>query len=197
MYRFLLIFFLIFSTSFVAFSQEIGVTTKENGKKFLLPYVISAGLETNFNNKDFMTGLSLGVQELRFDMGLYLGYYQRIVAKDVLIDKNDGFIYKYKEKRSVVFVGIEKRLGYEVNLSKIGIYGGAKELYSYEKYVPSDINVGNKFLFTPYIGLYWMNYDVELKLNYEYADFETSGISKHRINFSFLYFIHIIDVPMF
>lgn len=145
-----------------------------------------------------MLGTGAGILEKNLRTGLFLGFSTRPVAKTIYIeDPMSAYIIKYKERRSMVYVSFEKRFATGVNLALVGVFVGVKELYTFGGYKGTDIKVEDMFLFTPQIGLFWMNQDVAFRANYEYLEFYTPGVPEHRINFTFLYFFPLKDIPLF
>jgi len=173
---------------------------------------VTLGLDANFNRNDILAGLSLGLQTTKRNFSLYAGYNIRPKAKTVYVENGFNTFYKYNEGRSFAYINLEKRFGYEVLFSQIGVLVGVKYTYSFGKYRGTNISYdplhiympfylkedGEKHFIPPVVGIFWMNPDAIFKITYEYVDLQmpdqpeyTSvqfpSISNHRICVSFVY----------
>ncbi|MBI4647294.1 MAG: hypothetical protein HY738_12075 [Bacteroidia bacterium] len=168
-----------------------------DNNKFLKAYTL--GIDLDFNRNDILTGINLGLQTTKYDMSLYLGYDFRPVPKKVYINPHlYPYIYEMKEGRTFLYINYEKRFGININLSRIGVVLGIKEIYTFGRYWNTKEFYKGRFIFTPACGIYWLNYETIVKLCYEYIDLKMEKapwnseidwpwVSNHRIVLSFIY----------
>jgi|AntAceMinimDraft_17_1070374.scaffolds.fasta_scaffold00962_10 ankyrin repeat protein len=176
-------------------NNDIVKLLREKGAKVnIAPHFnkLSAGIDFNFNINDNICGGNIGIQEAKYNTGLYAGFNTRVWAKRILKEQQNNIYYQLWERRSMFFINIEKKFILNTSYkSKQGIFLCAKEIYTYGNYYGSNEKVKKEFKTIPQLGLFWMNNDIALKINYEYIDFNTYKVSPHRINLSFMFFINI------
>ncbi len=176
-------------------NNDIVKLLKENGAKInIYPHFnkLSLGLDFNFNIDDNICGGNIGIQEAKYNTALYTGFDTRVWAKRILKEQQNNIYEQLWERRSMFYINIEKKIILKNSYkSKQGIFLCAKEIYTYGNYYGSNEKVKNAFKTIPQLGLFWMNNDIALKINYEYIDFDIYKVSPHRINLSFTFFINI------
>lgn len=174
--------------SFDDFNHEIIKPLKNNGAKTnILPYFnsVSIGLGFNWNFNDFMLGGNLGINDVKYGLGVNFSFESRIKRKPILFDYNN-MKFQLREMRSLSSLSVSKKffIKPEANKQK-GIIIGVKEAYTIGSYKGTSWDVENKFLTIPFIGVFTQNKDVGIRICYEYVDFDTYKVSPHRINIIF------------
>jgi len=163
---------------------------------------VTIGADICLNRDDFMIGPTLGLQTTKWNMSINSGLTLRPFAKTVY---HEGCIPNYlaytcelDEGRMLGYLAIEKRLGFNLNISNVGVYGSAKGVYTFGQYRNTKEQYSGRTLFVPGGGLYWMNYESIIKIGYEYVDLDMQGNPyypviywensfNHRIMISFIY----------
>lgn len=178
---------------------------------------ITWGFEANTNLDDFLLGTNVGAQTSKYNLSLYAGWDLRPKAKQVYVEHGFNTFIKYKEGRSFLYANLEKRFGYEVGFSQVGVLIGAKIIRNFGKYrgtrtwyegnniiLPYAFQENGKWnIIPPVIGIFWMNPDAIFKITYEQTDLQLPEqpdytslpfpqVSKHKIVFTFVYCFNIL-----
>lgn len=149
---------------------------------------ISIGPVFNFNIKDILSGLIVGINDYKYNLGIYMGYEMRYRAKRTLVEKNPVYLYQFWERRSAIHLSVEKRFNFfSYPISKTGWLLGAKTLYTFGSYRGASSAPESKFKFTPQAGLYYANDWFKAKLIYEYIDYGNYEVPPHRLNIQLLF----------
>lgn len=164
-------------------------------KKNLIPVFsqMKIGVDLNFNSGDFFWGIHTGFVEAKNKLELSAGFDARITSKKILEEQTLDFYYQYREKRSLVYLDLVKKMYFKLNLEndRLGFYIGIKEIYTFGKYRGLTQKVADKFITVPQAGLFLENVHGILKAGYERMDFETFGLSPHRIIISYAVYIDL------
>lgn len=154
---------------------------------------ISLGLGINFNAKDILSGLVLGINDYKYNIGIYAGYEMRYWAKRTLVEKSPYYFYQFWERRSTIHFAIEKRFKLNnLSVTDIGLLLGAKGLYTFGSYRGTANDPESTFKFTPQAGFYFSKNSFRTKLIYEYIDYGNYEVIPHRINIQILYDINFV-----
>ncbi|MBU0765431.1 MAG: ankyrin repeat domain-containing protein, partial [Bacteroidetes bacterium] len=143
----------------------------------------SAGYGLDWNFTDFMYDVNLGINDVRYNMGLSCGYAFRLGRNRVLFPVSGSLYYQYWEWRSFFYLDFEKRFRiYSWGDKNTGLLIGCKELYTFGKYRATKKKPFRGLVFAPKAGLYYSGKNGCIRLMYEYADFGIYRTSPHRIN---------------
>ncbi|MBN1184183.1 MAG: ankyrin repeat domain-containing protein [Bacteroidales bacterium] len=176
---------------------EIETMLKEAGAKSVNDRIninrMGLAFDMNWNTTDFMYGGRFDIQNDRFGLDISAGYLTRAGNKRVLVEKGEHTYYQLFEKRSLVNLGMSKRikLGKTALGGTQGIFIGANGLYSYGKYRGVPFKPDDLILFAPELGYYSLGKHTSMKISYEYLNFDEYKVSPHRINISFSIQINI------
>ena len=150
---------------------------------------IPIGFTNNFNNKDYMLGMELGVQEGRYKVDFYVGIITRPYRKQVWLKESENLYYQLLEKRSMAYIQLDKRFDlFKIDNNIFGITFGVKGIYTFGNYSASLKNIDKNILYTPQLGLFIRNKNISIKTSYEYVNLGGIKNSPHRVNIS-LYFL--------
>jgi hypothetical protein len=152
--------------------------------------IVKPGIIMDFNNKDFLTGLNIGVFESKYWINLEAGFLTRPWVRTVLKNVNNEN-YQMWEKRSYIYLGLSKYfLLFKIKYNNYGgLTAGCNLLYTYGSFRGSSLKPKAGLKFAPKAGLFWRMDKAEVRLNYQYLDFKNDNISPHRITFSLSYII--------
>ncbi|RLD49983.1 MAG: hypothetical protein DRJ05_20230 [Bacteroidetes bacterium] len=147
------------------------------------------GFNMTAAKNDFMMGLHVGVNELKYGLGLKLTYKTRPYTRSVLYPVDEQVSYQLWEKRSVISLGADKRfvLGRSSVNSFGGFFGGIDFAYTYGNFRGSDKKPDDSFHVVPKVGAFWSFKAICFGMNYEYFPLKNSKSSPHRINVSLGY----------
>lgn len=150
---------------------------------------LAVGVNMTAAKKDFMMGLEIGMNELKYGLGLELAYKTRPYTRSVLYPIDEQISYQLWEKRSVISLGADKRfvLGRSSVNSFGGVFGGIDFAYTYGDFRGSDKKPDDRVYVVPKAGAFWHFDFLYVSMNYEYFPLENSKSSPHRINVSFGY----------
>jgi ankyrin repeat protein len=171
----------------------IEALTSKNAKKGFLPdyrkFII--GPEISWNLDEFMTGVGLGFKDYRYNSDLTIGFLTRPMPSRIRVSIGNNEYFQYWEKRSYFYGDVIKKFAiqHKNNDLQRGFFLGVKGLYSYSEYRGTDINNKDQFYVSPEFGIYQSNKYCQITMSYMYADFATEGISSHKINLSFKFFL--------
>ncbi len=156
----------------------------ERNLKYYLPFISKISLKAGLNVtvKDIMYVNSIGFYDIKYGFHLDLGYTSRIGRKKILFADETNNYYQFNEKRSCVFAGIFKdfQLGYNL-YKEYGINTGIKAVYTYGNIEGTIIDVENRYLLSPSIGLYFTSGIFTTILAYEYINYKTLHLSPHKL----------------
>ncbi len=149
---------------------------------------VSMGPDALWNADDFLTGLSLGLADSKYNLDLYAGYWFRPFATRVLEQENTAVYYQFRERRAAFSIGADKKfLLIRTGISdKWGILAGVRESFTYGSYRGTADKPGGKFLVVPRAGLYWQNSGIAARVTYERMNLDLYSFQKGWICFSFL-----------
>jgi ankyrin repeat protein len=171
----------------------IDALTNKNAKKGILPDFrkFSIGPEISWNLDEFMTGISIGLKDYRYNSDFSIGFLTRPFPSRILVEAGTNEYYQYWEKRSYIFVSVQKKIAfqYKANDLQRGIYLGFKGLGTYYDYRGTDTSISMKFVPCPEIGFYQSNKYFQACISYMFANFSTEGVSDHKINVGFKFFL--------
>jgi ankyrin repeat protein len=147
---------------------------------------ITFGPEITFNFDDFMGGFNIGTKEYKYNLDINGGIIFRPFATRVLIPDTGTAFYQYWERRNFVYLGIDKSIKLARHDSKTlwGLILGLNELYTFGTYRGTVLTAGNRFLLVPEGGFYYSFSGIQFSLIYQYMNFDRTGVSPGRINFS-------------
>ncbi len=148
---------------------------------------------TNFNLKSFMFETKAGIIESRYNIAVDVGITNSYWAKRIILQKEDGNFWQLWEKRHFVFLDIEKYLLFNSETNNpYGIFAGLRTSFTFGNYKGLNTKIDKKTLISPQIGIFKNDKHFKTKINYEYMNFNVTGISGHRINISFIIFFNFI-----
>lgn len=171
----------------------INILSAHNVKRLRSPYIeyYSVSLTNSWNFTDYMSGIEFGFHEARYNFGIQTGYCLNPWEKTILLDRGNSVYYQVRERRHMIFAGIEKyiRLHKSINMKETGISIGVKEYYSFGNYQGLKEDPEEMFLFSPSVGIYYRWSNADLFIKYEYLEMNKNKISPHRINVGASFFI--------
>lgn len=140
----------------------------------------------NFNKADYMFGFDFGLNEARTNTYFYSGILTRPFYKNVIFLESENFYYQLKEKRTNIFLGIEKKIKV-LNMTKKSTFGGLigfRGVFSYGNYRSTYRIIEDNILYNPYMGIYLSFKWLSTKFSYEYCEMTGIKTSPHRFNIS-------------
>jgi len=142
--------------------------------------------DLSINNRDFLYGFKAGIQDLRYNIFLNIGFSTRLWANRTLVPITDTIAdnyYQFWETRSILNISVEKLFRIAVNNDfKQGIFIEAKGNYTYGKYRASNKKPIDKIIFSPCIGYTIYNSGIGARISYEYLKLNVYKMPPHRIN---------------
>ena len=160
---------------------------KFGAKRNYLPYFHNKGIGVTFrfNNKDFLMGVDLTFNDLKYNFESSLHYYFRPSAIAILQKNNDNGYYQFWERRNILGIGLTKNFFVlNKNNNALGINAGANYDFHFGKYRGTDIPISNGLLLSPSAGLVSRIKGWEFKLLYNYAKMDVIGLKNWYIGFS-------------
>ena len=143
-------------------------------------------LNTTFNTDDVLLGFGIGLHEAKYKLTISGGYSFRPWVRSVLIKRFDDEYYQYWEKRSCIWLGLNKDIKIITGKKRnLGFTLGIKNILTSAKYEGSGIAPSPFYLISPGIGIFSRREYTALYLKYEYADFQLYDFSKNWISLSF------------
>jgi ankyrin repeat protein len=167
---------------------------RSNGWPFINHFLIGFNL-AEFNADDIMMGAAMGLCESKSGLFTMIGMDTRIAKKRILEKQSDGSYYQLWEKRSLLYIQVQKvfRIPAKTSGMSYGPFIGIRELYTYGRYEGLQRRVNDRFITVPQIGFAFLYQGIELRLNYEYLDLRVNKISPHRVNCSLIFHINLIN----
>jgi ankyrin repeat protein len=162
---------------------------KNNGATAIKwPYFNQAnmGAIVIFNSRDIFTGLSLGVIDKKYNIGIGMMYVFRPKAMQVLNQTMDTLYFQYWEKRHMVRLLQEKAFYFSpaTQAFRIGLMAGIGETLTFGNYRGSSDHPDVRFLLNPRIGTV-LNIDfLRFRLDYEFTDLRLEDVGKGWLSFS-------------
>ncbi len=147
---------------------------------------IITGLNISWNFHDYTNGLFAGMYDTKYRSSITVGFMTRMLAKNVLVEKDPFLYYQYWERRYMVWAGIDKQfvLFTSPKGAKAGITLGFKEGFTFGNYRGSKTKTQRQFLFIPLVGISRTGKLLTASIGYEYSPFPVYGLSPHRIQIS-------------
>ncbi|MBI4649313.1 MAG: ankyrin repeat domain-containing protein [Bacteroidia bacterium] len=159
----------------------------------ILPYFnkLSVGLGTDWNFTDFMYDINIGKFDIKYNLGIYLGYSFRLARKRVLYKYNEDIYFQYQEWRSNLYLGIEKQFAVlKIKQAKLGLLLASKGIFSFGDLKATQQKAKHIINLTPQCGIYYGgNYSI-VKLAYEYCNYRLYKVSPHRIYLGVIFYIY-------
>jgi ankyrin repeat protein len=142
--------------------------------------------DLNWNNADLMIGGSIELIEAINGWMAEGGYRTRPTVRSVRYDIDNNTQYQFWEKRSLIYMGVGRRivltrLGPK---ERFGAFASANAGYTYGSFRGSNRKPDDKFTFIPKAGLFYQYKALNLKLGYEYFKIADSNVSPHRVTIS-------------
>ena len=147
----------------------------------LLKYLQITPIDIDFNLRDLLYGVHIGVHEVRYKISFGLGYNTRLWANRIIVPISDNLNYQLWETRSFLYFNVSKV--FEIsndNDLRQGIFLDAKILYTYGKYRALNLKPDDKFIFVPALGYSIYGDGGGIKFSYEYLDLKIKNLSPHR-----------------
>jgi hypothetical protein len=140
-----------------------------------------------------MSGISFGMKDYRYNSDIYFGFLIRPLASRIRVpvEGKSNEYYQYWERRSYFFLGITKKIAlvHKANDFQRGIFIGCKGLATFSDYRGTDLSTTLKYIPAPELGIYQSNKYFQVCMSYMYADYKTEGVSNHKLNLTFKFFI--------
>jgi hypothetical protein len=176
---------------------------------------VSLGLDNT------LFGLNSGVYTSFWDnrlwAGAVAGFDTRLRSKEILVNSPGGAnVWKVSYLNSLAWLSLEAKATVDINLSKLGFFGGIKGVYKMGQYTgdnadnfrtatdsiaeyKNDFDIQEEFLVAPYAGLSFSAEQIELRVAYEYLDYQDAilDISPHRVFITINYMIDFYKVVEF
>jgi hypothetical protein len=130
-----------------------------------------------------MPGLSFGLEDIKFNLGIKGGFNFRPSAVRVFYEETESLKYQFWERRYFFHLGIEKKwklLNLDQNF-QFGPVTAISGIYSFGSYRGSDRKPDTKIIPVPAVGLYTMNNWIGFQLRYEHMNINTPDIKPGRI----------------
>lgn len=170
------------------YTKGVGITKMlraKNVKRIRTPYIEYTPITiiNSFNIHDFMTGVSIGLHEGRYNMEINTGYLLNPWEKTILVERGNSVYYQLRERRHMFYVNFEKhfRLSNSFYGNEIGIITGIKEYFLFGKYQGLEERPKKSFFMSPGLGFYYRHKLINTFVKYEYLDLQKVRISPHRI----------------
>jgi ankyrin repeat protein len=149
---------------------------------------------------DVQTGISLSAREPLMNLGVFGGIDFKPFYTRVLVKKEDGLFYQYRDRSSIVYAGIDK----EIMLTDRILRGSwhlafsAAAGYTFgNKLRGTAISPDNSFRIMPGIGFRWKKEELSLQLSAEYTktDYFKNGPLWFRMGLSYTFFLKDVRSP--
>ncbi|MFC2087104.1 ankyrin repeat domain-containing protein [Bacteroidota bacterium] len=171
---------------------------KQSGNKELVQYLknkgakpnympnfdrLILGLEFPFNSKDGYYLILAGLVDSKSKIEITTGFAFRHFPRRVLVDGSNNVKNQYWESRNYSFLELSRKFRFfELNEKNYGIDIGVKEMFTWGKYRGTDRSPFVRYITSPKIGIYRQSKAFSLAVDYEYANFDVTGLSNHFIN---------------
>ena len=144
------------------------------------------GIVLNGNPDDFMMGFHLSLLESKYGLVLQTGYKARPAVRSVLYERDSESYYQFWEKRSCLYLGIQKQfvLSGKSTDENMGLFAGLNATYTYGSFRGSGKKPEDRIIPVPLAGVFYNYKQLNLGLNYEYMPLKNTNISGHRVNFT-------------
>lgn len=159
----------------------------EGAKPNILPSYskLSLGPGLLFSKNEFMTGLDLNLIDDKYNTAINTSFYFRPTAIRTLTKEVNDTSYQFWERRCLVKIGLEKRFKLKAKANySMGPKIGADVAYTFGSYRGSNSKPESNTLFSPYIGMYYINKYITLSASYNYLNFNLPDVGNGKINFS-------------
>lgn len=178
------------------FKFDVSKMIKKNNlykeKRYFFNRLIISPVDIDLNNRDFMYGGYLGLQDIRTLISFKAGFNTRLWANRILLPISDNTFYQVWEKRWLMYYEEEKMFRLNSNSSfQKGIFISLKEISTYGKYRGMSKNPVDAFTFSPSLGFVIYNNWAGFRFAYEYLKFDENDVkvfAPHRLNLS-MYFV--------
>jgi hypothetical protein len=153
--------------------------------------IFFVGPAFTFNNNDFLSGIHIGVKELKYELDVSAGFLIRPYASRILEPVGGGVFYQYWERRSLFFIGIDKYFLHQINRfnHRQGVFAGYKQVFSFSGYRGVSVAPSSIFVPAPEAGIYYETRRMQAGFAYSYCNFGMEGIAPHKLNFYVRLFI--------
>jgi ankyrin repeat protein len=154
--------------------------------KTLLVNKVTFSFLNNFNDADYMLGMDFGLHEAITNIYFYSGLLYRPFHKNIIFQETQNLYYQLKEQRTNILLGLEKHFSlYDLTKkTKFGILIGFKGIFSYGEYKSTYKIIEDRYLYSPYAGIFLNSKISGLKIYYEFCEMAGIKTSPHRITIS-------------
>jgi len=150
--------------------------------------MLSIGLNNKGNTDDYYLGVNLGLFERKYKFSVNAGYMIRPFKNRVLRKENEKLYYQFWERRSILYLGIEKQFSLTNRKNnEFGILLGARANYSFGKYFGSTKELDSDVTYEPQLGAYIKGKRTYFYLCYSYLDLKLPEFSSHFIELGLSY----------
>ncbi len=150
------------------------------------------GLEMDWNNTDLIPAFFWGLHEETCNIDIRLGYGRRLWRNRILYDEfdDDNTYMQFRENRSKLFFSITKKFILVENTnSDFGVYGGARESFSFGNFKATYKKPETAFYFSPEAGVFLDYKNFRQSLGYHYMKFDKNITTiPHRISYSMYFY---------
>lgn len=163
------------------------------------------------------SGLYTSYLDNRLWVGALAGFDTRLTSKEILVKSPGGANnWKISYINSLAWLALEAKTTVNINLSRLGFFGGVKGAYKMGKYTgdnadyfraqtdtiseyKDDFDIKEEFLVAPYAGISFSAEKLEFRIAYEYLDYQDAilEIPPHRIFIGINYMIDFYKVVEF
>jgi ankyrin repeat protein len=154
---------------------------KAKAKGNILPAFtnLGAGLELNFNSRDFMTGFYFTQNDAKFNLNYNFGFAFRPAAITLMETIPKYGYYQFRERRYYFHFDLTKGFGFDVgDKSRLSINAGARLLYNFGKYKATDIQINGGINLAPIAWVAFKKNNFESRFGYHYSNYGESELPK-------------------
>ena len=151
-------------------------------------YAVDFGIQTQFNDKDFLFGLKLLNTDIKYKVQWSLYYMIRPFSMPVLQKIDDNTFYQFRQRRQIIGLSLGKTFTlYKSSKNSLGIFGEGLYEYNFGKYKGTKIPVNIGLRLNPSAGVEARFDKLLLRLSVNYMKSRVIGPSDWNIGFSFMY----------
>lgn len=162
---------------------------------------IEISISSRFNANDIFEGLSLSFREPLINGGISAGFDTKLWYTRVMLEESENVIFQYREKRSIVYLGLFKDFALTDNQLRGNFYVSASLSLGYtfgNKYRGTNTRPVDKFMIIPSTILKWQKKNIGLiaGLDYMRTGYYNNSPLWGKAGFSYFFFFDKVRAPV-
>ncbi len=130
-----------------------------------------------FSGKDGYFNFSTGLNDIRYQINMSIGFGSRFRRKPILVDESDMVSYQYYERRNLINIRLDREFFILPQNANLSISPAIELQYHFGNYRGSNRKLEKSFFVVPAVSFRYSFEHLYFKFGYQYADWKIDRTS--------------------